>query len=59
MMNVKLKVGRGLQTVPDIRACIPALTDPLEVEVDGRPEDVGDPCPIVLFRLKEPLGIFE
>jgi len=48
-----------MQTVPDIRACIPALANPLEVDVDGRPEDVGDPCTIVLLRLKEPLGIFE
>ena len=59
MTDVKLKVGRDLQTVPDIRACVPVLTDPLEVEVDGRPEDVGNPCSIVLLRLKEPLSIFE
>ena len=31
--------------------------DPLKVEVDGRPENIGDPCPIVLFRSKKPLGI--
>jgi hypothetical protein len=31
----------------------------LEVEVDGRPEDVGDPRTVVLLRLEEPLGIFE
>ena len=59
MTDVKLKVGRDLQTVPNIRAFVPVLTNPLEVEVDGRPEDVGDPCTIVLLRLKEPLGIFE
>ena len=59
MTDVKLNVGRDLQTVPNIRAFVPVLTNPLEVEVDGRPEDVGDPCTIVLLRLKEPLGIFE
>jgi hypothetical protein len=59
MTDVKLKVGRDLQRVPDIRAFVPVLTNPLEVEIDGRPEDVGDPCTVVLLRLKEPLGIFE
>ena len=33
-------------------------SDPSEIEVDGRPEDVGDPRAIVLFRSKEPLSIF-
>jgi hypothetical protein len=51
--------GPSLKRVPDIRAFVPVLTNPLEVEVDGRPEDVGDPGTIVLLRLKEPLGIFE
>lgn len=59
MTNVTLKVGRDLQSVPDIRAFVPVLTNPLEVEVDRRPEDVGDPCTVVLLRLKKPLGIFE
>jgi len=59
MMDLRLKVDRDLQTIPDIRAFVPVLTNPLEVEVDGRPEDVGDPCAVVLLWLKEPLSIFE
>ncbi len=31
----------------------------MEVEVDSRPEDIGDPGAIVLFRLKKPLGILD
>ena len=31
----------------------------MEVEVDGRPEDVSNPCAIVLLWLEKPLGIFE
>jgi hypothetical protein len=34
------------------------LRNPLEVEVDGRPEDVGDPRAVILLRLEKPLGIF-
>ena len=31
----------------------------MQVEVDGGPEDVGDPRAIVLLRLEKPLGIFD
>lgn len=48
-----------LRTVPDVRAFIPVQRDPLEVEVDGRPENVGDPRAILLLRLEEPLGILD
>jgi hypothetical protein len=34
MMKVKLKMSYGLQSVPDVRAFVPMLRDPLEVEVD-------------------------
>jgi hypothetical protein len=43
----------------DIRALVPVLGDPLEVEVDGRPEDIGDPGAIMLLRLKKPLSILD
>ena len=33
--------------------------DPLKVEVNGRPENIGDPRPVVLFRSKKPLGILD
>jgi len=52
------RASRDLQAVPNLRAFIPVLRNPLEVEVDGRPEDVGDPRAIVLLRLQKPLGIF-
>jgi hypothetical protein len=31
----------------------------LEVEVDGRPENIGDPRAIILLRFKEPLSILD
>lgn len=46
------KTRRDLQAVPNLRAFIPVLRNPLEVEVDGRPEDLGDPRAIVLLRLE-------
>ncbi len=33
--------------------------DPLEIEIDDGPEDVGDPGAVVLFGLDQPLGILE
>jgi hypothetical protein len=33
--------------------------DPLEVEVDSRPEDIGNPSAIVLLRLNEPFSILD
>ena len=59
MMDVKLKMSRVPRAVPDIRAFVPVRRDPLEIEIDRRPEDVGDPGAIILPRSKEPLGIFE
>jgi len=41
------------------RALIPVRRDPLQVEVDHGPQDVCDPRAIVLFRLDQPLRIFE
>jgi hypothetical protein len=35
------------------------LGDPLEVEVDDRPKDIGDPRAIMLLRSKEPLSILD
>jgi hypothetical protein len=43
----------------NIRAFVPVLRDPSEVEVDGRPEDIGDPGAIMLLRLKKPLSILD
>ena len=34
-------------------------SDPLEVEVDGRPQEVNHPSTIVLFRFDEPLSILD
>lgn len=31
----------------------------MQVKVDGWPQDVGDPCPVVLFGLDQPLRIFD
>jgi hypothetical protein len=33
--------------------------NPLKVEVDDGPEDVGYPRPIVLFRFYQPIRVFE
>jgi hypothetical protein len=41
------------------RALVPMGRDPLEVEVNDRPQDVSDPCAIVLFGLNQPLRILE
>ena len=35
------------------------LGDPSEVEVDSRPEDIGDPGAIMLLRLNKPLGVLD
>ena len=43
--------------IVDVRALIPMHRDPLEVEVDGRPQDVCHPSTIVLFRFAEPFSI--
>jgi hypothetical protein len=40
----------NVQGMPDIRAFVPVLGNPLEVEVDGRPEDIGDPRAVMLLR---------
>ena len=42
-----------------LRALIPVHGDPLEVEVDGRPEVVSYPSAIVLFRFYEPFSILD
>jgi hypothetical protein len=34
-------------------------SDPLKVEVNVRPQCVGDPCAVLLLGLDEPFGIFE
>ena len=41
------------------RALIPVRGDPLQVDVDGWPQDVSYPCPVVLFGLDQPLRIFD
>jgi len=38
------------EDMQDIRAFVPVLGDPLEVEVDGRPEVISDPGAIMLLR---------
>jgi hypothetical protein len=43
----------------NIRAFVPVLRDPPEVEVDCRPEDIGDPGTIMLLRLKKPLSVLD
>ena len=48
-----------MQEVPDIRAFVPVPGDPLEVEVDGRPEHIGYPRTIILLGSKKPLGILD
>ena len=35
------------------------LGHPKEVEVDGRPEDIGDPGAVFLLWLNKPLGILD
>jgi hypothetical protein len=47
------------RNAPDVRALIPIPRDPLEVEVDGRPENVGDPCTVILLWSKKPIGILK
>ena len=41
------------------RALVPVGRDPLQVDVNGWPQDVGHPCPVVLFGLDQPLRIFD
>ena len=59
MQNLVKKMSSDLQVVSNIRALVPVLRNPLQVEVDGGPEDIGDPCAIVLLRLEKPLSIFD
>ena len=33
--------------------------DPLQVEVDCRPEDISDPSAVVLLRFEEPIGVLD
>jgi hypothetical protein len=33
--------------------------DPLQVEVDGRPENIGDPSAVVLVRFEEPISVLD
>ena len=42
-----------------LRALVPVGRDPLEVEVDGGPQDVSDPRAVVLFGQDQPLRILE
>ena len=42
-----------------LRALIPVRRDPLQVEVDCRPEDIGDPSAVVLFRFEEPISVLD
>jgi hypothetical protein len=42
-----------------LRALIPMQRDPLQVEVNCRPEDIGDPSAIVLFWFEKPISVFD
>jgi len=46
------------QKLVDIRVLIPVQRDPLEIEVDGWPQDVCRQGAIILFGLSEPVSIF-
>jgi hypothetical protein len=39
-----------------LRAPIPMQSDPLEVEVDSRPQDVRNPSAVVLLRFNKPIS---
>ena len=43
----------------DIRALVPVQRDPLEIKVDGRPQNVCRPGAIILFGFSEPVGILQ
>ena len=58
MIDVKLTKLKHIR-LSILRALIPVYSDPLEVEVNGRPEVVGHPGAVVLFGLDEPLSILD
>jgi hypothetical protein len=43
------RCNHNMQGMLDIRAFVPLLGNPLEVKVNGRPEDIGDPRAVMLF----------
>jgi len=43
----------------NLRALIPVQRHPLEVEIYGRPEHIGHPSAVFLFRFKQPFRILD
>jgi hypothetical protein len=42
-----------------LRCPVPVLCDPLKVEVEIRPQNFGNPCPVLLLGLDQPFRVFE
>ena len=57
--SVRYSVKTSRKELKSLRALVPVQGDPLKIEVDFRPEYVGDPCPVVLLGFDEPFGVFD